>query len=458
MSRLALCLIARDEEGALPGLLESVDGVVDTTVLVDTGSTDGTVRLAETAGATVVHAAWDDDFAAARNAALPALHAAGAEWMLVLDADERLAPGAGGALRVALDDGGFDRGFLRLHNASTAAAAPAEVLSGRARRGQPTALARLFRVGPGLRYVGALHESVPVDWLGRPCRDRSLPVDIVHLGYADDAADQTAKLERNLRILRRMCDESPADTAAWAYRAREAARSGAVDEAREAADRAWALLQARPRPLPAASFTVAALRADLLLQQGRLDDARATAEAAARWDSGHPSVWFLAGVCHLHLGLRSRGPGPRRRHLRAAAQWLDRCLASHGQVFRDEVSAGATSWAAACRRAEVALLVGDHPTARAHFLAAHESLPRPPVGLAEGIALDLSLGLAECHLAAGESAQALRVLQPLLQLPVSDGWALASQACVRLGATADAQQFAARARQLGAFRGPWRAR
>jgi tetratricopeptide (TPR) repeat protein len=458
VSGVALCVIARDEERALPGLLQSVEGVVDTVVLVDTGSVDGTVALAEAAGATVVSTPWEDDFAAARNAALPALHASGAAWMLVLDADERLAPGAGAALRAAVDGDGFDRGFLRLHNATTAEADPAAVLSGRARRGQPTALARLFRVGPDLRYVRALHESVPADWLGRPCRDRVLAVDIVHLGYADDAANQADKLARNLRILRRMCAAAPDDTAAWAYRAREAARAGDPDEARTAADQAWTLLQARPRPLPAASFTVAALRADLLLQQGKLDEARATAETAAGWEQGHPSVWFLAGVCHLHLALGRRAPGPRRRHLRAAAQWLDRCLAADGRVFRDEVSAGATSWAAACRRGEVALLAGDTAAARACFLAAHEALPRPPVGLAEGVGLDLSLGLAECHVLAGEGAQALRVLQPLLRLPISDGWALASRACAQLGATADAQQFAGRARQLGAFRGRWRAR
>ena len=89
MIRISLCLIARDEERFLPGCLASVSGVVDEIVLADTGSTDRTVEIARAAGATVVHHAWDEDFSAARNAALAA---ATGDWILLLDADERLAP------------------------------------------------------------------------------------------------------------------------------------------------------------------------------------------------------------------------------------------------------------------------------------------------------------------------------------------------------------------------------
>ena len=94
--RLTLCTIARDEEGFLPGCLASVRGLVDRVVVVDTGSADRTVALAEAAGAKVVRHAWDDDFAAARNAALEHVRDG---YVLVLDADERLGPGAKRALR-----------------------------------------------------------------------------------------------------------------------------------------------------------------------------------------------------------------------------------------------------------------------------------------------------------------------------------------------------------------------
>jgi glycosyltransferase involved in cell wall biosynthesis len=114
MARVSLCLIAKDEERLLPGCLESVRGVADEIVLVDTGSTDRTRELARAAGAKVLERPWDDDFAAPRN--LAAAHATG-DWILPLDADERLAPGSGPALRRALRRAAFDVGMVRCHNA-----------------------------------------------------------------------------------------------------------------------------------------------------------------------------------------------------------------------------------------------------------------------------------------------------------------------------------------------------
>ena len=116
MPKLTLCVIARDEEAMLPDCLASVRGVVDEIVVVDTGSKDATPAIAANAGARVVERAWDDDFSAARNAGL---EACSGDWVLVLDADERLAPGAGKALRRALRDPSFHCGLLPLHNAAS---------------------------------------------------------------------------------------------------------------------------------------------------------------------------------------------------------------------------------------------------------------------------------------------------------------------------------------------------
>jgi glycosyltransferase involved in cell wall biosynthesis len=81
------CLIVKDEEQMLSACLESVRDAVDEIVVYDTGSGDRTMEIARQAGATVIEGQWEDSFAVARNAAL--MHATG-EWVLSIDADERL--------------------------------------------------------------------------------------------------------------------------------------------------------------------------------------------------------------------------------------------------------------------------------------------------------------------------------------------------------------------------------
>lgn len=89
---LALSMIVKNEEKDLPGCLESVRGIVDEIVIADTGSTDGTIAVAESFGAKVIRIPWNDDFAEARNASLREVTT---DWVLSLDADEQLDSHAG---------------------------------------------------------------------------------------------------------------------------------------------------------------------------------------------------------------------------------------------------------------------------------------------------------------------------------------------------------------------------
>ncbi len=86
---VSLCMIVRDEERYLADALESVRGVVDEICIVDTGSKDRTLEIAQGAGARTEEIAWPGDFSKARNVALAM---ASRRWILVLDADERLSP------------------------------------------------------------------------------------------------------------------------------------------------------------------------------------------------------------------------------------------------------------------------------------------------------------------------------------------------------------------------------
>lgn len=78
-------MITKNEEAFLEQCLNSVKGLVDEIVIVDTGSTDKTIDIAKKYKAKIFHFKWVDDFSAARNESLK--HAT-KDWMLVLDADE----------------------------------------------------------------------------------------------------------------------------------------------------------------------------------------------------------------------------------------------------------------------------------------------------------------------------------------------------------------------------------
>lgn len=86
--KLSLCMIVKDEEKTLPKCLGSVRNVVDEIVVLDTGSTDRTVHIANKFAAKVHEFQWCNDFSAARNEALKYVTG---DWVLVLDADESLA-------------------------------------------------------------------------------------------------------------------------------------------------------------------------------------------------------------------------------------------------------------------------------------------------------------------------------------------------------------------------------
>ncbi len=94
---LTLAVIAKNEEDRLADCLRSVPFATELLVL-DSGSTDGTVALAESLGARVVQTDWPGHVAQKNRA----LELATQPWVLSLDADERLSPGAAAELERAL--------------------------------------------------------------------------------------------------------------------------------------------------------------------------------------------------------------------------------------------------------------------------------------------------------------------------------------------------------------------
>ena len=85
--KINLVMIVKNEERSLRRCLRSVNGLVDEMIVVDTGSTDRTVEIAEKMGAKVFSFTWINDFSAARNYGLGR---SDGDWNLILDGDEYL--------------------------------------------------------------------------------------------------------------------------------------------------------------------------------------------------------------------------------------------------------------------------------------------------------------------------------------------------------------------------------
>lgn len=161
-----------NEAEHLPDCLASLRHLTDRVIVLDSGSTDGTVAIARDAGADLRTRAFDG-YANQRNAALEM--ACDADWVLFLDADERLTKSGAAEILATVAAAGPEvaGGWLPRRN----------IFFGREIRGGgwwPDEQARLLRRGRA-RYDRArqVHEVVVFD--GKSCHLRE---PLLHLNYA----------------------------------------------------------------------------------------------------------------------------------------------------------------------------------------------------------------------------------------------------------------------------------
>lgn len=194
---ISAVMIVRDEEAVLDRCLSSLDGLVDEIVVVDTGSTDRTVEIARSHGATIAHFVWIDDFAAARN---HGLELARHPWRLVIDADEWIADrdAAGDLLEALAATPPTFVGLIGISSVkSSDLALPDDV---------PAPLPRLLP--SAVRYEGRVHEQ-PQSTLPF----RTVALRLGHDGYNDQAL--AGKGDRNRLLLESALRSEPDNPYLW---------------------------------------------------------------------------------------------------------------------------------------------------------------------------------------------------------------------------------------------------
>lgn len=308
-------IIVKDEADHLRRCLASIRELCDEIVVVDTGSSDESVAVARSFGATVLHRPWDGDFSSARNLGLDNIRA---EWILYIDADEEVQGVDVAAVRATLRTADGVVGFLVKFAAHVG--------------WTPYWEHRVWRHRDDVRFFGRIHETIVPD-LRRIVRDegqRFERIDLFfqHYGYE---GDQTAKHRRNLPMLQEQVKGSPLRVYLWNHIGRIHEALGDADEAEAAFRHGLSIVREHGMREPVDILVYGSL-AMFMLRQGR-DASEIIAEGLA-----HQPDFYSLHLADAHQRLRAsdwEGAEAALRTLIAAGQEqiVQSVVAYNGDLF-----------------------------------------------------------------------------------------------------------------------------
>jgi glycosyltransferase involved in cell wall biosynthesis len=234
---LSLCMVVKNEERHLPRCLDSVRDLAGESIVVDTGSTDQTPRIAAGYGAQVIPFDFTAvDFAAARNCAIAR---ASGRWILVLDADETLDRASAPLVERLVAMGENAGYFLERHNHWSESSNPITDY-----------VVRLFPNRPNHRYRGRVHETIDASILSAGGRLRKTEIRIDH-NFASDTESRRRKNRWYIEILKEEIAADPSDDSRLDFLAAEYHQLEMFDEATEITER---IVRMRPRDARAHLF------------------------------------------------------------------------------------------------------------------------------------------------------------------------------------------------------------
>jgi len=190
---VSACMIVKNEEKLLPGCLESIRNWVDEIIVVDTGSTDRTVEIAESFGAKIFHQPWEGNFSKHRNYSL---EQATCDWIFIIDADERFEQEDIPGIRRLINQNEVGIISINVYN-----------VYGN-NEGLKTFLpsVRFWRRHLDLRYKGIVHNLLELGMEHPVMRSGAR---IKHLGYGLDREKMAQKFERTKALLEKQLEENP---------------------------------------------------------------------------------------------------------------------------------------------------------------------------------------------------------------------------------------------------------
>lgn len=199
--KISACYIVKNEENNIGKSIASLQGMYDELIVVDTGSTDNTIAVAEKYGAQIYHFRWQNDFSKARNFALSKLKG---DWIIFLDADNYYVGDVDireYLVHIEKEYGDVDGLLLPEYDEYH-------------RELPPSRVARIFRNCEYIRYKGAIHEVI--SGIGRNITLRfAQEIKLMHSGSHADIMPN--KLRRNLNLLLEDIDKNGENKAYYYY-------------------------------------------------------------------------------------------------------------------------------------------------------------------------------------------------------------------------------------------------
>jgi len=198
MITISACMIVKNEEHNLPRCLASIKPFVDEIIVVDTGSTDKSIEIAESYGAKVYHHPWENDFSKHRN---QSISYATCDWILIVDADEEFFFGPDSIHSIKENALPF---IERENNA--AAILLKDMQNGRVQMKFSTV--RFFKRGK-VHYEKIVHNHAVVKGIA-PVIPETM-VYMHHYGYDLTPEKKQEKFDRSVGLLKKRLEQNPSD-------------------------------------------------------------------------------------------------------------------------------------------------------------------------------------------------------------------------------------------------------
>jgi glycosyltransferase involved in cell wall biosynthesis len=291
--RLSQCMIVKNEEKNIERALSWAKDIAFEQIVVDTGSTDRTVEIAESMGATVYHFAWIDDFSAAKNFAI---EQATGNWIAFLDADEYLNAEDTAKLTPLIEQVWRDPKLKDTVAIST----PLANLNDAGNVFGTATQQRFFRNLPAVRYVNKIHEYLA---LGDGLSFFIGAITILHTGYAASQLSGQDKAGRNVAMLRRELAEHPDDANIKGYLADSLKVDVANPESLNEADALYQEVVDSGQPLnevvARSSYTYLAVKA---VEKRRYGDAIDLCTRAVKLITNSPDFYYWHAYSLYEMG------------------------------------------------------------------------------------------------------------------------------------------------------------